>query len=228
MTAGMEPGAIVRWRPGKAPLLTMTAIGVALVSGGLVLAFWLSAAVGYCVLFYLGLSAAYSLWLKRKIFIDVIVLAVLYSVRVAAGAAAVSVALSHWLVAFCIFTFLALALTKRQKELHASRTATAPVVPTGRAYHAEDLAVLTALGAASSFASVVVLALYIQSEAANGNYSRPEFLWPICPLVIYWLGRLTLLANRGTMSDDPVVYAARDRVSWLTAVGILAAFAAAL
>ena len=107
---------------GKAPLLTMTAIGVALVSGGLVLAFWLSAAVGYCVLFYLGLSAAYSLWLKRKIFIDVIVLAVLYSVRVAAGAAAVSVALSHWLVAFASSPFLPwLSPNARRNSMHPAR-----------------------------------------------------------------------------------------------------------
>ena len=141
---------------------------------------------------------------------------------------AVSVTLSYWLLAFSIFIFLALALIKRQRDIYASGDSAAPLVPDGRAYIAEDRAVLTALGVASSFASVVVLILYINSAAVIGNYSRPEFLWLICLLLLCWLGRMTMLANRGTMSDDPVVYAMQDRVSWLTALGILVAFAAAL
>ena len=87
---------------------------------------------------------------------------------------------------------------------------------------------LTALSAATGLGSVVVLALYFQSPSVSAGYGRPHLLWLICPLLMYWLGRLLLLANRGVVDDDPVAFALRDRASWLTAAGILAAFAAAL
>ena len=225
-----------RHRPiaaGKAPLLPMIGLGAALAASGLALAFWLSAAAGLWVLAYLAVTCAYSLSLKRKIFIDVTTLAMLYAVRVLAGGAAVSVPLSPWLLAFFLFLFLALAIVKRQGELRGSgRSASG-----GRAYLAEDVPVMAALGAASGFASVVILALYIQSPETGERYARPEFLWLVCPLLLYWLGRMALLAGRGGEggdskrvpgSDDPLIFALRDRTSWLTGLAVLAAFAAAL
>ncbi len=223
-----------RHRPmaaGKVPLLPTIGIGAALAAGGLALAFWLSAAAGLWVLLYLAVTCAYSLSLKRKTFIDVVTLAMLYSVRVVAGAAAVSIPLSPWLLAFFLFLFLALAIVKRQGELRGSDRSAAG----GRAYLAEDLPVMAALGAASGFASVVILTLYIQSPETGERYARPELLWLTCPLLLYWLGRLALLAgreggdpNRVPVNDDPLVFALRDRTSWLTGLGVLAAFAFAL
>ena len=191
-TVRTPPSATAPLAAGKVPLLPMMGIGAALASGGLALAFWLSAAAGLWVLLYLAVTCAYSLWLKRKIFIDVVTLAMLYSVRVVAGAAAVSVVLSPWLLAFFLFLFLALAIVKRQGELRGSNRSAAG----GRAYLAEDLPIMAALGAASGFASVVILTLYIQSPETGERYARPEFLWLICPLLLYWLGRMALLAGR--------------------------------
>ena len=212
---------------GKAPLLPMMVLGAVLVAGGLALAFRLSATAGFCVLFYLIVTLAYSLSLKQKLFVDVLTLGVLYMVRVIAGGAAVSVALSPWFLAFFIFVFVALAVVKRQGELYglyeSGRTAAV-----GRAYRAADLPVMAALGTAGAFASAVVFALYVRSPEVSERYARPEFLWLICLLLVYWLGRMTLLANRGAVDDDPVVFAMRDRASWLTGAGVLAAFAAAL
>ncbi len=221
-----------RHRPmaaGKVPLLPMIGIGAALVAGGLALAFYLSAAAGLWVLLYLAVACAYSLSLKRQTFLDVVTLAMLYAVRVLAGAAAVSVALSPWLTAFFLFLFLALAIVKRQGELRGSdRSASG-----GRAYLAEDFPVMAALGAASGVASVVILTLYIQSPETAERYARPEFLWLLCPLLLYWLGRMALLAGppRGPVdrnNDDPLSFTLRDRTSWLTGLGVLATFAAAL
>ena len=212
---------------GKAPLLPMMVLGAVLVAGGLALAFRLSATAGFCVLFYLIVTLAYSLSLKQKLFVDVLTLGVLYMVRVIAGGAAVSVALSPWFLAFFIFVFVALAVVKRQGELYglyeSGRT-----VAVGRAYRAADLPALAALGTAGAFASAVVFALYVRSPEVSERYARPEFLWLICLLLVYWLGRMTLLANRGAVDDDPVVFAMRDRASWLTGAGVLVAFAAAL
>lgn len=202
-------------------------LAAVLVAGSLAAAFRLSAAAGLCVLLYLAATVAYSLALKRRSFIDVVTLAGLLTIRVVAGGATASIALSPWFLGFCMFLFLALAIVKRQRELYAMVEAGRDTAA-GRAYCKEDLPVLAALATASGFASVVVLALYISSPAVNDLYARPEFLWLICLLLIYWLGRLMLLAGRGTIDDDPVAFTVRDRASWLTAAGIAAGFTAAL
>ena len=212
---------------GKVPLLPMLGLGAVLVAAGLALAFALSATAGAFVLLYLAATLAYSLWLKRKTFVDVVALALLYAVRALAGAAAVAVPLSPWFLAFFLFVFLALAAVKRQSELCALRDA-GRSASDARAYQAGDVPVLAALGAAGSFAAVVVLTLYLQSPDVERLYARPELLWLVCPLLLYWLGRLTLLAHRGTVDADPLVFALRDRAFWVTAAAILAVFAAAL
>ena len=136
-------------------------------------------------------------------------------------------ALSHWFLAFSTFLFLALAIVKRQRELYALGKA-GRAAASGRAYVVGDLPVLGSLGAASSFAAVLVLAFYIQSPAVAENYARPEILWALCLLLLYWLGRMTLLASRGRVDDDPLVFAMADRASWLTGIGIVTAFLLAL
>lgn len=219
-----------RQRPmaaGKVPLLPMMGTGAVLVTGGLGLAFSLSLWVGLCVLGYLIASLAYSLLIKRQVFLDVVTLALLYAVRVFAGATAASTPLSPWFLAFFLFVFLTLAVVKRQHELrtlHQSGGTNAA----GRAYAADDLGAMTALAAGSGLAAVVVFSLYIQSSAIHELYSRPAFLWAMYPLLLYWMGRITLLANRGAIADDPVVFTMRDRVSWLTGLCVLTAFAAAV
>ena len=218
-----------RHRPlaaGTVPVSSAIGIGAALMVVGLALAFRLSAEAGLYVLLYLVLTVAYSLSLKRKTFIDVITLATFYAVRVLVGAVAVAVTLSSWLMAFGLFVFLALAIVKRQSELCGLRSSDCSAI-SGRNYSVEDLSTLTALGAASGVASVVVLTLYIQSPKVMALYARPEFLWLVCPLLLYWLGRVTLLANRGAV-NDPLAFAMRDRMSWLTGLGMFATFVVAL
>ena len=212
---------------GRVRPRTMACVAVGLAPAGFALAFVVAPAAGLAALCYLVVAAAYTLLLKRVLFLDVMTLAALYSLRVAAGAAAVSVPVSPWLGAFSLLVFVALATVKRQRELYSSAATDGPAAA-GRAYRAEDHPVLIALGAAAGFAAVVVLALYVQSPAVNARYDRPSLLWLICPLLVYWLGRLLLLANRGAVDDDPVAFALRDRASWITVAGIAAAFVAAL
>ncbi len=214
-----------RHRPlaaGRLPLLPAGCLGVALVAGGVAAAFGLSAAAGVCVASYVLLTFAYSLALKRRLFVDVAVLALLFTVRTLAGAAAILVPVSSWFLAFAFFVFLALAILKRQSELSGLRAAGGSALP-GRAYMVEDRAVLAAFAAASGMASVVVLALYMQSPEVRALYGRPEVLWLVGPLLVTWLGRMTLLADRGALGDDPVLFAVGDRVTWLTVLGAGAA-----
>jgi 4-hydroxybenzoate polyprenyltransferase/phosphoserine phosphatase len=178
---------------------------------------FLLALVGYYVL-----TIAYSLWAKTRVMVDVLFLAGLYTVRILAGAAAVSVMLSFWLLAFSMFLFLSLALVKRYSELVVMIKERVEKVA-GRGYKVEDLPLLQSLGAASGYLSVLVLALYINSPDVHPLYARPIALWALCPLLLFWISRVWMKTHRGEMHDDPVVFAARDRVS-LT-VGLMGAVA---
>ena len=160
---------------------------------------------------YLAATFAYSLWLKRKLIVDVLMLAGLYTVRIIAGGAAASVVLSPWILGFSMFLFLALAAIKRQAELTDQvKTGRASA---GRAYEVEDLPILRAMAVSAGQAAVLVLALYISSDAVQTLYDRSEILWLICPLLLYWLLRMVMKTHRGEMSDDPIVFAATDKIS---------------
>jgi 4-hydroxybenzoate polyprenyltransferase/phosphoserine phosphatase len=164
---------------------------------------------------YFALTTAYSFVLKRMMLVDVITLAGLYSIRVFGGAVAIEVALSKWLLAFCIMIFMSLALIKRYVELAARKDASLPD-PTSRDYRTSDLDMVAALAAAAGFNAITVFALYISSDSVNALYSRPELLWLVGPLLLYWVARALMLASRRLMDDDPVVFALKDRVSLVT------------
>lgn len=168
---------------------------------------------------YYILTLIYSLLLKRKMGIDVIVLALLYTIRIVAGAAAFSLALTFWMLAFSMFMFLSLALVKRYSELQEARKKGQLEKTRGRGYYPNDLEMISSLGASSGYLSVMVLALYIHDQATGELYSHPQVIWLACPLLLFWITRVWMLTHRGEMHDDPVVFAIRDKVSF--AVGIL-------
>lgn len=171
--------------------------------------------LGALALYYVA-TFAYSLTLKRRLIIDVCTLAGLYTMRLIAGAAATSVPLSPWLLAFSMFLFLALATVKRQAEL-ADQLKAGGAGAAGRAYMVEDLPVLRGIALSSGFSAVLVLALYLNSDVVSSLYARPEVLWGLCPLLLYWVSRVVMITHRGWMTDDPIVFAARDRNSMAVA-----------
>ena len=170
---------------------------------------------------YALLSASYSLGVKRLIMLDVVVLAGLYGVRLAAGGVVFGVVLSAWFIAFSGFLFLALALAKRITEL-AGLAARGGEAPVGRGYRLDDLPMLESLAAAAALVAVLVLALYIKSPEVAALYRVPALLWLCCPLLLHWLGRILILAHRGTLPGDPVVFAVSDPMS-LAGCGLMAA-----
>jgi 4-hydroxybenzoate polyprenyltransferase/phosphoserine phosphatase len=182
--------------------------------------------VGVLGLYYV-FTLAYSLALKRAALIDAVVLAGLYTMRLIAGAAAISVPLSFWLLAFSIFLFFSLALIKRFSELQLQLAQGNDRIA-GRAYREVDMETLSQLGASSGFLAVMVLALYLNSDVVATLYKRPEALWLFCPMMLYWISRLWLLTRRGEMDDDPVVFTMKDRRSWWLAVIAAVAFWVAL
>ena len=211
---------------GAIPLGPVLCVGTLLAIGGLVLAGLLSAEAAGYVAFYMLLTILYSLWLKRSALVDVIALAMMFTIRILAGAAIAEITLTPWFLSFCIFTFLALGMMKRLGE-YRSLGASGSTAFIGRAYRTEDLPTMIAIGAASSFASAIVFTLYIHSADVVARYSNPDYLWFVCPLLIYALGRMLLLANRGTF-DDPVAFAMRDVRGWVVGLAALAVLVAAL
>ena len=164
---------------------------------------------------YFALTLCYTFWLKRKVLVDSLVLAALYTLRIVAGSAAVDIAPGFWLLAFSLFLFLSLALVKRYSELAVVMTE-GRAGTVGRDYLVEDRHLVQTLGVASGFASVLVLALYINGETIARLYPQHQLIWFTVPVLLYWINRVWLKAHRGELDDDPVVFAITDNVSRVT------------
>jgi 4-hydroxybenzoate polyprenyltransferase len=193
-------------------------IAVALIPGLLVVGIGIGWSISLLflgwLLVYLGLTTLYSFYLKRLVVIDVVVLGLLYTLRIFAGAAASAVMVSTWLFVFSLFLFMSLALFKRFTELLRSLNRGGGSIA-GRGYQGSDTAPIGGFGMASGYLSVLVLALYISSSEVTVLYSQPLLLWFLIPLLLYWISRLWVLAYRDTVHDDPVVFAMSDQVSYI-------------
>lgn len=204
-----------RHRPfasGAIPLYQGPLAAALLLIIGATVATELSLAFAAVLAGYYILTTAYSLKLKRMVMLDVVVLAMLYTTRILAGAAAIQAPASFWLLAFSMFIFLSLAMVKRYVELLTAQKS-GKVKASGRGYDVEDIPLIQSLGSSSGYLAVLVLALYIDSTASNTLYRHPHYLWLLCPLLLYWISRTWAIAHRGIMHDDPVVFAVMDRTS---------------
>ncbi len=172
---------------------------------------------------YLLLTCTYSFWLKRLALIDCLALAALYTLRIIAGAAAVVITLSFWLLAFSIFIFLSLAFVKRYAELQVQAGAGNSRAH-GRGYAVTDAPLLQTLGISAGYAAVLVLALYLNGETVVTLYAQPELIWLALPIILFWVSWVWLKAHRAEMHDDPIIFAIKDGASLVTAVGFLLIF----
>jgi 4-hydroxybenzoate polyprenyltransferase/phosphoserine phosphatase len=204
---------------GDLSISTGIILAPALLCVGMLVAAYLPPRFWTVMATYYALTLAYSFALKSLVLVDALSLAGLYTLRIIAGAAAVVVPLSFWMLLFSVLLFLSLAFVKRFAELESLRRQQR-LRATGRGYGVEDLPVLQSLGAASGYLSVLVLALYVNSPDIQALYRQPKLIWTLCVLVLYWVSRIWLTAQRGQMHDDPVVFALRDRESLL--LGLLA------
>lgn len=194
---------------GTAPILMAFPVATILAVASFALALGISPLFAGVLLVYLALTTAYTLSLKRKMFVDIIALAGLYTLRVIAGAAAIAVPVSEWLLGFSMFIFTSLALIKRYVELAKRLDAGLPD-PRNRNYRKSDLDVVAALAAAAGFNAVTIFTLYISSDAVRTLYYHPKALWLVCPILMYWLGRALMMAHRRMIDDDPILFALKD------------------
>jgi 4-hydroxybenzoate polyprenyltransferase len=197
---------------GRLPLVRAVVLIPVLLAGAIAVGLLLPQAFLLVLALYYVLTLSYSLRLKDIVILDVLALAGLHALRVLAGCAAVSLPPSAWLIAFCVFLFFSLAMIKRYAELVVMRTVEGADAH-ARAYELEDSELLAALGGASGYLSVLVLALYISSDATENVFGRHELIWLVCVLLLYWVSYMWLMAHRARMHDDPLVFSLRDRVS---------------
>lgn len=212
-----------RLRPfaaGDIPIAQGSTLAVGLLLAGM----FISALLGWMffvvMMTYYILTTAYSLNLKRRVVIDICLLAGLYTMRIIAGGAATGIPLSVWLLAFSIFFFFALAAVKRQAEL-VDAADRGVLSASGRGYRVDDLPIISMIALAAGYVSVLVMALYVNSPELQELYAQPAALWGVCCILLYWITRMVMVTHRGDMNDDPIVFAAKDRNSQICLVMIV-------
>jgi len=168
-------------------------------------------------------TICYSVFLKKLLMVDVVALALFYTARLMYGGLVTGIEISIWTLAFCAFSFFSLAASKRINDL-AKANLQASELLRHRAYQARDLNALVALGASTSNIAVLVLILYINSQQGEKLYRHPHFLWAMCVPLLYWFSRTLMLANRGKLADDPILFAVKDRATYVV-LALMAAIA---
>jgi 4-hydroxybenzoate polyprenyltransferase len=164
---------------------------------------------------YLVATSAYSFYLKKIPILDVLFLSGFYVFRMVAGALLAPINLTPWLIAFAMFLFLSLAAAKRYVELTGLSEGKRP--NSARGYLREDYPMIAAFGVNCGCMAVLVLGLYVNSDTFRTLYARAWIFWLLCPLLLYWLIRVWLLAGRRQLHEDPVVFAIKDPVTWVIA-----------
>jgi 4-hydroxybenzoate polyprenyltransferase/phosphoserine phosphatase len=219
-----------RLRPfalGDLPLSYGVSLVPCLATLGFIVAATVSPLLVRVLLIYFSTTLTYSLYAKNVALLDVIILAGLYTMRIMAGSAAIAMWPSYWLLALSTFLFFSLALVKRYGELVIMRRLDGTNAK-ARGYEMGDGDLLAAMGVASGYVAVLVLALYITSATAQALYGKRHILWFLCPLLLYWISYVWLTAHRGRMPDDPLVFATTDHTSRILGLLVLATAIAAL
>ena len=196
------------------------AIALVLLAAGLAAALTFGLPFTGLLLVYFFGTLAYSSVLKSIVLADVFTLAGLYTLRLLIGGAATGIPISSWLLAFAGFYFLSLAFVKRHAELHRRPNSVGTPLP-GRGYVPADLEHIAPAGIAGGYVAVLVFALYVNSPEVTALYRQPQVLWLCCPVLLYWHSRIWLLATRGALDSDPVIFALKDRVSYLLGLALL-------
>jgi len=207
-------------RPIAAGLMSIDfakVIALLLIVVSAVIAYLQSREFFFVLLGYFSLTLAYSFSLKTFAIVDVLILGGLYTLRIVAGVIVINVEISYWLVVFSLFIFISLAILKRYTELMNMKSRN-ETDASHRGYEIADADLLSKMGIVSSYIAILVVALYIHDPLVITKYTQPLWLWAVIPAMFYWLSRVWLLASRGEMQEDPVLFALRDKTSYFLIV----------
>lgn len=193
------------------PIYGLTLAAMSIIVSLSVSYFWVNKWFAAFLIFYLALTTLYSLYLKQYSTVDVLTLAMLYTLRIGAGAVATGISISPWLLTFSFFFFVSLAYMKRFVELQDIEVK-GEKLPS-RNYWGGESRLMIGFGIANASLCLLTLAQFIGSDHVSNTYGAPDLLWLTIPLLMFWLNRSWLYAARGKVGDDPVYFAVRDRIS---------------
>jgi len=202
---------------GKLPVWIGIVFSPILFCSGILIATFISSKFLYCLLLYFAITFFYSLILKQIALIDCLTLAFLYTIRIISGAVVIGDALSFWLLAFSFFIFLSLAFVKRYTEILSQKKEN-KIKLSGRGYFFSDAYLIQTLGVTSGYASILVLALYLNSDSVLRLYQSPQLIWLAIPVMLFWVSSIWMHANHGKMHADPLIFAIKNPISIITAL----------
>ncbi len=204
---------------GDFPVLSVLTIAPILILVSIIISYlFLPLKFLFLLILYIIITISYSLYFKKIIILDILILASLYTIRIISGGVIAEVYLSPWLLTFSMFIFLSLAIVKRYTELKNLKLNN-HIESKGRGYLTKDIDLMRSLGTASAYISIMVFALYINSKDVIALYTHPSLLWAVALLLLFWITRIWFLAERGEIKEDPLVFTVKDRISYI--VGLL-------
>lgn len=180
---------------------------------GLLIAFYVNKIFMLIVILYFIFTTLYSYSLKSFAILDIILLSLFYLIRILSGGIATDTIISFWLLIFSFLIFLSLASIKRLSELNYLSSKSLDFK--GRGYSYGDLPLITGISLSSGYLSILVLALYIDSDVSIILYKSPQLLLLVCLVLFYWISRLIFLGLRNEIRNDPLLFAFKDKISWL-------------
>ncbi len=166
------------------------------------------------IISYFAISNLYTFVFKKYVIIDLLILASLYTIRIIGGGFITDISVSIWLLSFSIFFFLSLAAIKRQIEIINFKKIKKGKI-TGRGYIVSDQKIINMIAISAGYISILVLVLYINSPQVISLYSSPNILWGMSLIMLFWISRIMLMSSRKKIEDDPIVYAIKDRISYI-------------
>lgn len=173
----------------------------------------------YWLVIYTVIAVGYSLRFKQYLALDVVLISLFYGLRMLYGAAVAGIVVSVWTIVFSMFMFLTLALVKRLSEVDLMEEATHDLGR--RPYRLKDRPALFGMACASAYTALLVVGLYLNSPEVRLLHQHSQWLWLLLPALVYWLTRILIIVQRSEMHHDPVVFAMRDKASWLVLIWIV-------
>lgn len=188
-------------------------------------AYFVSWLLVYMCLAYFILNLAYSIKLKKIVLFDCIILSLMYVYRIGIGVCVTTLILSPWMMSFSFFLFLSLAFVKRYSELYnLAKSSDGKNVKNSRGYHVADMNLIMLFAVVSGVVSVLVCNLYYNSEEVKETFKTLWITYLSLPVLVYWLCRVFLLTYRGQMNEDPVLFAIKDKTSFILGVAFVVLF----
>jgi 4-hydroxybenzoate polyprenyltransferase len=159
------------------------------------------------VIAYFFINLLYSLWVKDIVIVDVFFISIGFMLRVAGGAAAISVSISSWMILTTIFISLFLAISKRRAEL--SQVEAENLDKQRKVLSHYDITFTDQMNTVAATGTIICYALYTVSEKATSTFHTDNLIYTT-PFVIYGIFRYLYLLHKKNLGESPEQIVTKD------------------